>query len=788
MWKKVFRRQAYYIASVAFIVLGLLYFIVTINQPYIGLNMKDINGQWFVTTADPNGEGYQAGIRVGDIVLKINEDVSSRYHNVKKWSQAEGASSIEFRKSDQPTNIFFKLPIRTDWLRYFEEIPLKILGFVFGLMGFITWFKRPFLVQARALFWLNWIIGLAIVFAPASSRSLLFARELEYISMSLFPVFLINLVSVFPKDNRNRTNRFSRHIFVIIAIIIIIFTILQSNGIIDNVSLLRKLVMSNVIIALLLALGNLGLLIKLPKDNPERNQAGILFLGIVIGFFPFVLLTAVPQLFNFQPIRFYISSSLFMSFVPVAWYYVIVNKYLPDSRRLFEKIISFLVTGIIVSFVVSYILYFLKLVTTLNLEVYLALLFLTILFIACISFIRVVISKLLGKSGFFKDTQGLVLKLNESLNLINEEERILEEVVKRLAIEGAFIVIEDRKGGYRKKAVGRFLRKPSKQIELEEFFQADQKIDLKAEILPETFSAEIYVPVVYDNYSCGIFLGHRYSRIKFEQAELPLITLISSQLAQRLIMMFVIKELTKEIKLLDKNSQESQRRNQELQRKVQGLQGSITYLFRIIEQEKRVIASAINHGALRLGLDLNSGLKYLNDECQIGDDKAVRAISHMREQAENLNYELRLIAEDLRPLVLRLGLYNAVELLCDELMIKELTQVSLEIVGMDREDRFKEEIELVAYSFLQKGIRNSVIHSGFYKVWVNIEMIGANLELTVIDRSMGFDTSKIIEWLMTGTHFGIAGMKERIESLGGNLRITSGSDPGTTLKATIPVI
>jgi len=776
----VFRRQAYCIASVAFIVLGLLYFIVTINQPYIGLNMEDVNGQWLVNNTDPNGEGYQAGIRVGDIVLKINEDIPSKYHITQKWSQAEGASSIEFRRLNQPTSNFIKLPIRTDWLRNSKEIPPIILGFVFWVLGFITWFKRPFLVQARALFWLNWIIGLAIVISSASARCLFFARELELISLSIVPIFLINLVSVFPKDNRNRVNQFSSYMFAIISSIIIIFTILQSIGVINDIGLLMKLVMSNVIIALLLALGNLGLLIKLPKDNPERNQASILFLGIVIGFFPFVLLTAVPQLFGFQPIRYGYFSSLFLSFVPVAWYYVIVNKYLPDSRRFLERIIPFFVTGIII-FVVSYILYFLKVITTLNLEVYLASLSLTIMSMACIYFMRVIISKLLGKSRFFEDTEGLVLKLNENLNLVNEEERILEEVAKSLTIEGAFIVIEDRKGGYRKKAVGRFLRQTSNQIELEEFFQEDQKIDLKAEILPETFPAEIYIPVVFDDFSCGIFLGHRYSHIKFEQNELPLLTLISSQLAQRLIMMFVIKELTKEIKLLDKNSQESQRRNQ-------GLQETTTYLLRIIEQEKRVVARAINHGPLQLGLDLDKWLKYLSDECQISDDKAVKAISHMLKQAENLNGELRLIAEDLRPSVLRLGLYNAIELMCDELMVEELTQISLEIVGMNRDDRFKEEIELVAYRFLQKGIRNAVKHSGFCKVWVNIEMIVSNLELTVIDRSMGFDTSKISEWLMTGNRFGIAGMKERIELLGGNLEITSRKHHDTTLKATIPII
>ncbi|MFZ3132918.1 MAG: histidine kinase, partial [Desulfosporosinus sp.] len=498
MWKKVFRRQAYYFASVAFIVLGLVYFIVTINQPCIGLNIKNVNGQWFVTYSDPDDEGYQAGVRVGDIVLKINDDVPGNYRFFKKWRVAEGASSIEVRRSDQPTDNIIELPVRTNGLKNLKEVPLHILGFVFWLLGFMTWYKRPFLPQARAIFWLNWIIGLVIVFTPASGCCLLFGKELCYISMSLIPVFIINLVSVFPKDNRNRANRLSCHLFAIIAIVLITFTILQSSGLINNASsLLEKIILSTDIIALLLALWNFGSLIMQPKDNPEKNQAGILFLGMMIGFFPFVILTAVPLILGFQPIRYFDFISLFLSVIPVSLYYVIVNRYLPDSRRLFETVISFFIVGVITSFGVSYVLYLLKVVKTFNLEVYLASLSLTMLFMVCISFMRVVISKLLEKLAFIKGKQGFkerVLRLNESLTSVIEEDRILEEVVKSLSLEGAFIIVENAQGGYLKKAVGRFLEKPVQQAELEEFFQADQRINLEVKILPKNFPAEIYIP------------------------------------------------------------------------------------------------------------------------------------------------------------------------------------------------------------------------------------------------------------------------------------------------------
>ena len=94
----MFRRQAYYIASAAFVLLLLLYTIAISNQAYVGLDLTTVNGRWIVTLSDPHGEGYKLGIRVGDQILKINNQDTGVYHFVQKWSQAEGASSIQFKR------------------------------------------------------------------------------------------------------------------------------------------------------------------------------------------------------------------------------------------------------------------------------------------------------------------------------------------------------------------------------------------------------------------------------------------------------------------------------------------------------------------------------------------------------------------------------------------------------------------------------------------------------------------------------------------------------------------
>lgn len=160
----------------------------------------------------------------------------------------------------------------------------------------------------------------------------------------------------------------------------------------------------------------------------------------------------------------------------------------------------------------------------------------------------------------------------------------------------------------------------------------------------------------------------------------------------------------------------------------------------------------------------------------------------MREVIENLNFELRSICSDLRPQTLTdLGLLYAIQTLCEEKMEHESVLISLETIGINEGVRLKEDIELVAYRFLQEGITNAIKHSGSSKITIKIELSITKLELIIRDFGDGFDIGKIKDWQLTSDHFGLVGMKERLEGLGGELQVSSAISQGTILKATIPL-
>ncbi|ODA40304.1 ATP-binding protein [Desulfosporosinus sp. BG] len=781
MLDKIFRRLAFRIANAAFVLVCLVYFTVLVNQPYVGLSLESRGGDWNVTFSDPHGEGYRLGIRIGDIVLKIDNEDPGTYPFTEKWGEAEGASTITIKSSGAPIRVveIAKPPITYTLL---SELPMTAVGFIFWLLGLVTVFKRPFLVQAHALFWLNWLVGLVIIIAPASSRGLILARELEAISFSLVPVLLVIFVSVLT-NIRNRLNRLIIWVLSLISVLVATILILKGLGVVFGLVEIRKLALANGLIGTVTVLWNLVRLIKLPADQPEKNKATIVFTGIALGLLPFILLTAVPILLDIDLIVNPKVSTLFIAIVPITLSYVVVYESLPDGRKFLEFIIISLVSGILTSWLFTWFLVLIGVIKELKIETYLLVLSLTIMALFIFNLIKAIlhyaIDKTLGNRGSYR-IENRIVELNGNPASMNEA-LIVEELVNRLGLEGAFVISEDLKGWCTKSAVGRYLGNTTEQAIMEDYYQTAKSTWNSIETFSSDFPVEMYIPFVSDDFTCGMFLGHRRSYIKFQSNEVLLLTSVCYQVGQRLKAIRVIKQLSREINVMEKKSRESQRRSQ-------GLEVINRLLFSNLEEEKKVLAREIHDGSLQIGLDLNRRMKELIANFSTENNNNFHTISVMQDMIEDLNYELRSICSNLRPSSLRdLGLIPAVEVLFQQIMQKELMVIFLEVIGMSREQRLKEDIEVVAFRFLQEGINNVMKHSGSTRADVTITLEDESIEMIINDSGKGFDPEKIADWSLVGNHFGIIGMKERIESLGGKFYITSNIGHGVTLKGTIPI-
>jgi signal transduction histidine kinase len=90
------------------------------------------------------------------------------------------------------------------------------------------------------------------------------------------------------------------------------------------------------------------------------------------------------------------------------------------------------------------------------------------------------------------------------------------------------------------------------------------------------------------------------------------------------------------------------------------------------------------------------------------------------------------------------------------------------------------EMEFVLFRVVQESLANVLRHSGSADVMVEIRRESGRLKLTVVDHGNGIRSLPMGQ--IRTPSVGIAGMRERVEQLGGTLHVTF-SSKGTTVSA-----
>ncbi len=91
------------------------------------------------------------------------------------------------------------------------------------------------------------------------------------------------------------------------------------------------------------------------------------------------------------------------------------------------------------------------------------------------------------------------------------------------------------------------------------------------------------------------------------------------------------------------------------------------------------------------------------------------------------------------------------------------------------------DVEQCIYRIAQEAVTNVAKHGNAKRLTVKLESQQGKIQLTVSDDGVGFRPDEV-----NGTgHFGLAGMRERAQSAGGKLSITSGPGKGTTVQLTV---
>jgi len=128
------------------------------------------------------------------------------------------------------------------------------------------------------------------------------------------------------------------------------------------------------------------------------------------------------------------------------------------------------------------------------------------------------------------------------------------------------------------------------------------------------------------------------------------------------------------------------------------------------------------------------------------------------------------------------GLEQALSLLPKEFDLPESIDFLVTTEGQPRTLRSLVRDE--AYLIAREAVINAFRHAQPTKIEVEVDYVSRNLRVLVRDNGCGIDS----QLLRTGRdgHWGLAGMRERAEKIGGRLEMLSGVDAGTEIEFSVP--
>ncbi|MEL3959184.1 ATP-binding protein [Caldifermentibacillus hisashii] len=240
---------------------------------------------------------------------------------------------------------------------YFEYYSTFFLGCFFVIVAFYCYLQKQNSQVVHNFFYLMYVTGLAISLSKPASMELSFPRNLELLSVSFAPYFLMKFFTCFPVSAKPKFfYKITSATFWLALIInvINIYKIIRPHYFYADI--IRIAVILNIMVAVI---ASIILIIFHLRSNTLwiRNQLYILIFSIVVSFAPVIFLSLIPgEIFDHYSIPYYYSLHSMIVF-PITMSYLLTKQEIINFQASFNKhifpIISIGLTLIFINVIIS---------------------------------------------------------------------------------------------------------------------------------------------------------------------------------------------------------------------------------------------------------------------------------------------------------------------------------------------------------------------------------------------------------------------------------------------------
>lgn len=200
------------------------------------------------------------------------------------------------------------------------------------------------------------------------------------------------------------------------------------------------------------------------------------------------------------------------------------------------------------------------------------------------------------------------------------------------------------------------------------------------------------------------------------------------------------------------------------------------------EEERRRLSREIHDGPAQMLANMLLRAEIIEKKFSSDDPEAViQEFRQLRELVRESLREVRSIIYDLRPMALDdLGLIPTLMKYLNTAKDNFGVPIIFKTLGVER--RLSSKLEIAVFRLIQESVQNACKHAEATEIEVKVEFQEEAITLSVKDDGKGFNVDEKRE-----NSFGLIGMSERVDLLGGKFIINSSPERGTLILIQIPV-
>ena len=209
-------------------------------------------------------------------------------------------------------------------------------------------------------------------------------------------------------------------------------------------------------------------------------------------------------------------------------------------------------------------------------------------------------------------------------------------------------------------------------------------------------------------------------------------------------------------------------------------------LLKVQDEERRRIARDLHDSTGQTLAALKMSIMLLQQSCK-EDSPKLALVSEVEALADQALEEIRTMSYLLHPPLLdEVGFACAAEWYIEGFSKRSGINVKAEIANS--RERLPRSMEVALFRVLQESLTNVHRHSGASEASIHFKQQGEAVILEVRDFGKGIpeERLRLLRAVNADTGVGLAGMRERLHELNGELEIESDSR-GTSMRATVPL-